>query len=40
MCPIHAVWEEAQQKMMEVLARTSIAELVKGEAPVTIPPAS
>jgi DNA-binding IscR family transcriptional regulator len=34
------VWEEAQQKMMEVLARTSIAELAKGEVPVTISPTS
>jgi DNA-binding IscR family transcriptional regulator len=34
------VWEEAQQKMMEVLARTSIAELAKGEVPAAISAAS
>lgn len=39
-CPIHAIWEEAQQKMMEVLARTSFADLAKVEAHLTISPAS
>jgi Rrf2 family iron-sulfur cluster assembly transcriptional regulator len=39
-CPIHAILEEAQQKMMEVLARTSFAELAKVEANLTISPAS
>jgi Rrf2 family protein len=39
-CPIHAIWEEAQQKMMEVLARTSFADLAKVEAHLTTSPAS
>src|SRR5574341_278662 len=30
-CSMHAVWEEAQEKMMDVLARASFAELAKAE---------
>jgi Rrf2 family protein len=30
-CPMHAVWEEAQEKMMGVLARANFADLVKAE---------
>jgi len=37
-CPMHAVWEEAQQKMMEVLARTSFGEMAKAEKLLTISP--
>jgi len=37
-CPMHAVWEEAQQKMMEVLARTSFEEMAKAEKLLTISP--
>jgi Rrf2 family protein len=31
LCPVHAVWEEAQEKMMEVLNRKSLAELARVE---------
>jgi Rrf2 family transcriptional regulator, iron-sulfur cluster assembly transcription factor len=30
-CPMHAVWEEAQEKMMGVLARANFADLAKAE---------
>lgn len=30
-CPMHVVWEEAQEKMMGVLGRASFADLVKAE---------
>jgi Rrf2 family protein len=30
-CPMHAVWEEAQEKMMDVLARAKFADLAKAE---------
>jgi len=30
-CPMHTVWEEAQEKMMEVLDRANFAELAKAE---------
>lgn len=30
-CPMHRVWEEAQEKMMGVLARANFADLVKAE---------
>ncbi len=30
-CPMHRVWEEAQDKMMGVLARANFADLVKAE---------
>ena len=30
-CPIHKVWEEAQEKMMGVLSRANFAELAKAE---------
>lgn len=35
-CPVHSVWEEAQEKMMSVLAKASFAELAKknGHSPV------
>ena len=39
-CPVHAVWENAQEKMMETLARANFAELVTAEATLTISPAS
>ncbi len=29
LCPVHAVWEEAQEKMMSVLARTNFGDLAK-----------
>jgi Rrf2 family protein len=32
-CPAHPVWVEAQQAMMEVLSRASIASLAAGAAP-------
>ena len=31
LCPIHTVWEEAQEKMMMVLGRKSFAELAREE---------
>ena len=31
-CPTHRVWEEAQEKMMGVLARANFADLVKAES--------
>jgi Rrf2 family protein len=31
LCPVHAVWVEAQEKMMEVLAKTNFADLAKAE---------
>jgi Rrf2 family transcriptional regulator, iron-sulfur cluster assembly transcription factor len=31
LCPIHTVWEEAQEKMMDVLGRTNFADLAKAE---------
>ena len=31
LCPIHTVWEEAQEKMMGVLGRTNFADLAKAE---------
>ncbi|MEK6716068.1 MAG: Rrf2 family transcriptional regulator [candidate division NC10 bacterium] len=31
-CPMHRVWEEAQEKMMGVLARANFADLVKAES--------
>ncbi len=30
-CPMHQVWEEAQEKMMGVLARATFADLIKAE---------
>lgn len=30
-CPMHKVWEEAQEKMMGVLSRANFAELAKAE---------
>lgn len=30
-CPVHAIWEEAQDKMMGVLARANFADLAKAE---------
>jgi len=30
-CPVHAVWEEAQEKMMSVLDRANFADLAKSE---------
>ena len=30
-CPMHRVWEEAQDKMMGVLGRTNFSDLVKAE---------
>ena len=30
-CPMHRVWEEAQEKMMGVLGRTNFSDLVKAE---------
>jgi len=30
-CPVHAIWEEAQEKMMAVLSRASFAELAEAE---------
>ena len=30
-CPMHVVWEEAQEKMMGVLGRANFADLVKAE---------
>jgi len=30
-CPMHRVWEEAQEKMMGVLGRANFADLVKAE---------
>ncbi len=30
-CPAHAIWEEAQGKMMEVLNRANFADLAKAE---------
>ena len=30
-CPVHAVWEEAQEKMMSVLAGANFADLAKSE---------
>ncbi len=30
-CPMHAIWEEAQDKMMGVLARANFADLAKAE---------
>jgi Rrf2 family iron-sulfur cluster assembly transcriptional regulator len=30
-CPVHAVWEEAQEKMMSVLGRANFADLAKSE---------
>ena len=31
LCPIHTVWEEAQEKMMMVLSRKTFAELAREE---------
>jgi Rrf2 family protein len=31
LCPVHAVWQEAQEKMMEVLNRKNFAELAQTE---------
>jgi DNA-binding IscR family transcriptional regulator len=31
LCPIHSVWEEAQEKMMSVLNRKNFAELAREE---------
>jgi DNA-binding IscR family transcriptional regulator len=30
-CPVHAVWEEAQEKMMSVLDRANFADLARSE---------
>lgn len=30
-CPVHAIWEEAQDRMMSVLARANFADLAKAE---------
>jgi Rrf2 family iron-sulfur cluster assembly transcriptional regulator len=30
-CPVHAIWEEAQGKMMDVLSRANFADLAKAE---------
>ena len=30
-CPMHRVWEEAQEKMMDVLSRANFADLAKAE---------
>jgi Rrf2 family iron-sulfur cluster assembly transcriptional regulator len=38
-CPMHAVWQEAQEKMMEVLGRTNFEEMAKAEKLLTISPA-
>jgi Rrf2 family iron-sulfur cluster assembly transcriptional regulator len=37
-CPMHKVWQEAQEKMMEILGRRSFAEMVKDEELLTISP--
>jgi Rrf2 family protein len=37
-CPLHSVWQEAQQKMMEVLARTNFEEMTKAEKLLMISP--
>jgi len=37
-CPLHAVWQEAQEKMMEVLARTNFEEMTKAEKLLVISP--
>jgi Rrf2 family transcriptional regulator, iron-sulfur cluster assembly transcription factor len=39
-CPVHAVWKEAQENMMETLGRTNFADLAITEAALTISPAS
>jgi DNA-binding IscR family transcriptional regulator len=31
LCPIHAVWVEAQEKMMSVLGQKNFADLAKAE---------
>jgi Rrf2 family protein len=31
LCPVHSVWEDAQDKMMDVLSQKSFAELAKEE---------
>lgn len=30
-CPVHAIWEEAQERMMNVLGRANFADLAKAE---------
>jgi len=30
-CPMHSIWEEAQEKMMSVLGRANFADLAKAE---------